>query len=63
MAETAAPLQLMVRDLSGKTLISRSYEGQDRYIQLDLNDLVEGVYWLSLRLEHQLITKKIVLSR
>jgi len=56
--------QLSIMDISGKTLkqFSSSIQSGQNQIQIDTQDLIEGIYIISLQTDNGVLTKKLIVS-
>ena len=63
LAESTAPYELTITDLSGKQVLTRSYEGGAEGLQTELNvDFNAGVYIVELRSDDRVSRRKLILE-
>lgn len=60
----AAPVQLSVRDISGKLCLETSFEAQSNdHLEIDLQTFHSGVYFFTLQTANEVVTRQLVVQR
>lgn len=61
---TAQKVEVQLTDVSGRTVMNRTLEADaDHRVQLDMGELSNGIYFISVNSNQQLMQAKVVLSR
>ncbi|MFY7965851.1 MAG: T9SS type A sorting domain-containing protein, partial [Chitinophagaceae bacterium] len=56
-------LQLTITDLAGRTLLQTNVTSNNGFINANVNSLTNGVYFVNLNVEDEILTAKIVVEK